>query len=45
VSNVTGALNPVEEISRMAKEHDALLVLDASQSAPHLEIDVRKLGL
>jgi len=44
-SNVTGALNPVEEISRMAKEHDALLVLDAAQSAPHLEIDVRKLGV
>jgi cysteine desulfurase/selenocysteine lyase len=35
-SNVTGVLNPVHEIARMAHDVGALLVVDAAQSAAHL---------
>lgn len=44
ISNVFGAENPVEEISRIAHENDALVVLDAAQSAPHMPLDVEELG-
>jgi len=44
VSNILGTLNPVEEIARRAHEVGALVVVDASQSAPHLPLDVRELG-
>ena len=44
VSNILGTLNPVEEIARRAHEVGALIVVDASQSAPHLPLDVRELG-
>jgi len=44
VSNILGTLNPVEQIARRAHEVGALIVVDASQSAPHLPLDVRELG-
>ena len=44
VSNILGTLNPVEQIVRRAHEVGALVVLDASQSVPHLPVDVRALG-
>jgi cysteine desulfurase/selenocysteine lyase len=44
VSNILGTLNPVERIARRAHEVGALVVVDASQSAPHLPLDVRALG-
>jgi cysteine desulfurase / selenocysteine lyase len=37
-SNVTGILNPVHEIARMAHKAGALIVVDAAQSAAHLPI-------
>jgi len=45
VSNVLGTVNPVVEIARVAKAHGATVVLDASQSAAHMPIDVRALGV
>jgi cysteine desulfurase / selenocysteine lyase len=39
-SNVTGVVNPVHEIARIAHEAGALLVVDAAQSAAHLPISV-----
>ncbi len=45
VSNVLGTVNPVAEIARAAREHGAVTVLDASQSVPHLHVDVRALGV
>lgn len=45
VSNVLGTVNPVREIADRAHEAGALVVLDAAQSAPHLPIDVRELGV
>ena len=45
VSNVTGAISPVSEIVAAARAVGALTVLDACQSAPHLPLDVRALGV
>ncbi len=44
VSNVLGTVNPAAEIARVAKEHGATVLVDASQSAAHLPLDVRALG-
>ena len=43
VSNVTGTINNVEEIIKYAHSKGAIVVLDASQSMPHMKIDVQKL--
>ncbi|MDB4974327.1 MAG: Cysteine desulfurase [Myxococcaceae bacterium] len=43
-SNVTGVLQPVRELCRIARERGVLSIVDASQSAPHLPIDVAELG-
>ena len=45
VSNALGTINPVAEISRMAHEAGALVVLDAAQSVPHMPVDVAELGV
>lgn len=42
VSNVTGYILPIEEICKMAKETDAITVVDASQSLGLLDIDLTK---
>ena len=44
VSNVLGTINPAAEIARVAKAHGATVLLDASQSAAHMPLDVRALG-
>jgi len=44
VSNVLGTVNPVTEIARVAREHGVTVVVDASQSAAHMPLDVRALG-
>ena len=38
VSNVTGVVNPVHDIARIAHQHDALVVVDAAQMAAHVPI-------
>ncbi|MCL4324135.1 MAG: aminotransferase class V-fold PLP-dependent enzyme, partial [Candidatus Thermoplasmatota archaeon] len=45
VSNTLGTLNPVREIADRAREAGSLSILDAAQSAPHLKLDVTKLGV
>ncbi len=45
VSNVTGVINPVVELTRMAHDVGALVVLDACQSAPHLALNVKALDV
>ena len=45
VSNVTGAVQPIEEIGRLTKSSQALFLVDAAQSLGHLPIDVRALGI
>jgi cysteine desulfurase / selenocysteine lyase len=44
VSNVLGTINPVAEISRMAHEAGALVLVDGAQAAPKLRLDMAELG-
>lgn len=44
-SNVTGAVADVKEMVRRAKAVDALVVLDACQSVPHMPVNVKDLGV
>ena len=44
VSNVLGTVNPVARIAARAHEVGALVVVDASQSAPQMPVDVVALG-
>jgi cysteine desulfurase family protein len=43
-SNVTGALQPVEEVGRVAAEHDCLYLIDAAQTLGHVPVRVGQLG-
>ena len=45
VSNVLGIRTPIEKIVALARESGAVVVLDAAQSTPHMEVDVQKLGV
>ena len=42
-SNIDGVTNPVKEICSMAHDAGANVILDCAQSAPHKEIDVKRL--
>ncbi len=44
ISNSLGIINPIKEISRIAKEKNALVVVDAAQSIGHMKVDVKDLG-
>ena len=44
VSNMLGTINPVAEIARKAHEVGAVVVVDASQAAPQLPIDLDELS-
>ncbi|MEV8089955.1 aminotransferase class V-fold PLP-dependent enzyme [Streptomyces nigra] len=44
-SNVTGELWPVRELAAAAHAHDARIVLDAAQLAPHHPVSVRDLDV
>lgn len=43
-SNVLGTINDVKEIGKIAHENEALFLVDAAQSVPHMEVDVKKIG-
>jgi cysteine desulfurase family protein len=40
-SNVTGTIQPIREIGRIAREHDIPFLVDAAQSAGHIPVDVQ----
>ena len=44
VSNVLGTINNVKEIIKYAHKKGAVVVVDASQSIPHMPIDVQELN-
>jgi cysteine desulfurase/selenocysteine lyase len=44
VSNMLGTINPVAEIAARAHEVGAIVVVDASQAAPQLPIDLRAMA-
>jgi cysteine desulfurase/selenocysteine lyase len=45
VSNILGTVNPTERIVARARQVGALVMLDASQSVPHLPVSVSELGV
>ena len=44
VSNTLGTINPVVEMTRMAHEAGALVLIDGAQAVPHLPVDVAAIG-
>ena len=44
VSNVTGTIQPIAEVARIAREREIPCLIDAAQSAGHVPIDARALG-
>ncbi|MCH9009631.1 MAG: cysteine desulfurase [Chloroflexi bacterium] len=44
VSNSIGTINPVQELTKMAKRVGAAVLIDGAQSAPHMPVDVTELG-
>lgn len=45
VSNVLGIKTPINKIVALARKSGAVVVLDAAQSTPHMEVDVQKLDV
>lgn len=43
VSNVTGTINPIEEIIKRSHAKGAKVLIDGAQSVPHMPVDVCKL--
>ena len=43
ISNVLGTINNIEKIIKHAHKKGAIVIVDASQSIPHMRIDVQKL--
>jgi len=44
ISNVTGAVMPIKKIVDIAKEKNIPVLVDGTQGAPHLQIDMQNLG-
>jgi cysteine desulfurase/selenocysteine lyase len=44
VSNVLGIVYPVADVCAVARRNGAAVLIDAAQSAPHLPLDVQRLG-
>jgi cysteine desulfurase/selenocysteine lyase len=45
VSNVTGVINDVKHIGKIAHENGALMLVDGAQSVPHMPVDVEDLDM
>ncbi len=45
VSNVTGVINEMKRIAKIAHDNDALLLVDGAQSVPHMPVDVKALDV
>lgn len=43
VSNVLGTINPVKEITKIAHENGAVMVVDGAQAVPHMVVDVQEI--
>jgi cysteine desulfurase/selenocysteine lyase len=44
ISNALGTVNPVEEITFLAQEKGALVLIDGAQATPHMTVDVQSLN-
>lgn len=45
VSNVTGVINDVKRVAKIAHEYGSLVLVDGAQSVPHLPVDARDLDI
>lgn len=45
VSNVTGIINDVKRVAKVAHECGALVLVDSAQAVPHLPVDVKELDV
>ena len=45
VSNVTGVINDVKRIGKVAHDNGALMLVDGAQSVPHMKVDVQDLDM
>ncbi|ASK62819.1 cysteine desulfurase [Virgibacillus phasianinus] len=43
VSNVLGTINPIKEITEIAHQNGAVMLVDGAQGAPHIAVDVSDL--
>ncbi len=43
ISNVCGAVLPIKEITKIAHQYNAYIVVDGTQAAPHLALDMQDL--
>lgn len=43
VSNALGTINPIQEIIQLAKQVDAITLIDGAQAVPHFMVDVQEL--
>ena len=43
VSNVLGTINPIKDIANMAKNVDAIFIVDGAQGVPHQSVNVNEL--
>lgn len=44
INNTLGTINDLESIGKIAKKYNISLFVDAAQMAPHIKIDVKKIG-
>ena len=45
VGNLDGIETPIQEITKITRDYDALICVDGAQSAPHMPVDVQKLDI
>lgn len=45
ISNAVGTINPIKDICKLTHKHNALFIVDAAQSVPHIPIDVKDLDV
>ncbi len=45
VSNVLGTVNPIEELTQIAHEHQVPILVDGAQAVPHMKVDVQELDI
>ena len=45
ISNALGTINPIAEMTRLAHDVGAIVLVDGAQAAPHANIDVQALGV
>jgi cysteine desulfurase / selenocysteine lyase len=44
ISNALGTVNPVKEVTRLAHQFDASVLIDGAQAIPHQTVDVEDIG-